>query len=297
MQLLPTALMIIYVGAYPFGLLAGTSKLFRTFKPTLFQKLCIWTVCLLIYLIMVEYALFWPFGRIEGYMFMNPLLPLAATVPGIHASHEATQDAVAVGNAWVPSLLAPLHWIPMPVMLLLYCVTTSIISWCAITHKQFLLLLLAILTWLLPTLFVQHPTPPSWLNQIGHLPMMLPETMPAARGTVLIAHEVKQLAKQHPELRLIVMPESAWNGLPLNAVYEIPAFKNLSVPHLIIGSFSLQNRMHCNSLYWLANGQRVERFDKQHAVPFIERKPPIIAGGQNRICGCGVVGAIVAKQF
>jgi apolipoprotein N-acyltransferase len=97
--------------------------------------------------------------------------------------------------------------------------------------------------------------------------------MPAERGTLLIAYEIEQLAKAHPNLQLIVMPESSWNGLPLNEIFILPAFKNLSIPHIIIGSFTLQNKIHCNSMYWFKRGQRAGRFDKRHAVPFIERIP------------------------
>ena len=252
-QLLPTILLIMYVTLYPFGLLIGITTLFHRFKPTLFAKLLIWTVSLWLYLLTVDYALFWIFGRMEGYVFMNPLLPLAAA----------------------PSLLILIHWLLMPFMLLLYCITTSMISWFLLRRSiaNTMLLFLVIVVWIAPSLLIHSTQPPAWLNQVGHLPMILPETMPAERGSVLIAYEVQQLAMQHPDLRLVIMPESAWNGLPLNEVSELPSLKDLSVSHVIIGSFSLQDQIHYNSLYWFKRGQRAGQFDKCHAVPFIERIP------------------------
>ena len=252
-QLLPTILLIMYVTLYPLGLLIGITTLFRRFKPTLSAELLIWTVSLWLYLLTIDYALFWVFGRVEGYVFMNPLLPLAT----------------------LPSLLMLLHWLPMPIMLLLYCITTSMISWFLLRRSiaNTMLLFLVIVVWIAPSLLIHSTQPPAWLNQVGHLPMILPETMPAERGSVLIAYEVEQLAVRHPGLRLVIMPESSWNGLPLNEVSELPSLKNLSVPHVIIGSFSLQDQIHYNSLYWFKRGQRAGLFDKCHAVPFIERIP------------------------
>ena len=252
LQLLPTILLILYVALYPFGFLVSISKLLRS-APATHTKLLIWTACLFLYLLTIDYVLFWVFGRVEGCVFMNPLLPLAAA----------------------PSLLTLLHWISMPAMLLFYCITTSIISWFLLhrTATRFVLVLLAATVWLLPSLLIHSTQPPRWLNRVGHLPITLPETMPAERGSVLIAYEVQQLAAKHPDLHLVIMPESAWNGLPLNEITTLPALKNLSVPHLIIGSFSLENQIHCNSLYWFVRGQHAGRFDKRHALPLAERIP------------------------
>ncbi len=259
LQLLPTTLLILYVTLYPLGFLMGMSSIFR-YASSMTTKFLIWTMGLWLYLLTIDYALFWVFGRVEGYVFMNPLLPLAT----------------------VPSLLILLHWLSMPAMLFLYCITTSCLSWYLLRRSisNAVLVLLTTTIWWLPTLFINQHTPPAWLNQVGHLSIILPETMPADRGTTLIAHEVQQLAMQHPDLRLVIMPESAWNGLPLNEITILPALTNLSVPHVIIGSFSLENQIHCNSLYWFAHGTRAGRFDKCHAIPFIERIP----WGGDRLC-------------
>ena len=259
LQLLPTTLLILYVTLYPFGFLVGTTSLFGS-ASSMTTKFLIWTMGLWLYLLTIDYALFWVFGRGEGYVFMNPLLPLAA----------------------IPSLLILLHWFPMPLTLLFYCITTSVLTrWLlrrSITNS--VLAFLAVSIWLLPTLLSPKIAAPAWLNQVGHLPIILPETMPAERGAALIAYEVEQLAMQHPDLRLVILPESAWNGLPLNKITNLPALTNLSVPHIIIGSFSLQDQIHCNSLYWFTRGARAGRFDKCHAIPFIERIP----WGGDRLC-------------
>jgi len=253
LQLLPTIILILYVALYPFGFLMGVRVLFRTVS-TLFEKVLIWTVGFWLYLLTIDYALFWLFGRIEGYVFMNPLLPLTTA----------------------PSLLALLHWVPMPAMLLVYCITTSFITWSLLNRSIISAALASIMLsiWLLPALVTNNTMqPPAWIQQVGHLPITLPDTMPAERGAMLIAHEVQQLIAMHPDLQLVVMPESAWNGLPLNGITTLPVLQKIAVPHLIIGSFSCDNQIHCNSLYWFDRGQRAGRFDKQHALPFVERIP------------------------
>lgn len=254
LQLLPILLLIIYVGLHPFLFLLGMGAIFHRSNLSPFLNLLIWTVGWWVYLLYAEYALFWPFGRWEGYIFLSPLLPLTMS----------------------PSLLSSLHWIGLPAMLLFYCITTSAVYWwfCQRTVPSAVLLFLCTVAWLAPHYVVpSHPKPPPWIQQIGRLPMILPKTMPTERGSMVIAHEIKQLAAQQPELCLMVLPESSWNGLPLNTTCKLPALATLPVAHVLIGSFSLQNGIHHNSLYWFKNGQLQGRFDKCHAVPFVERIP------------------------
>lgn len=80
LQLLPTIALILYVSLYPFAFLMSV-HLFR-YLPNTAHRLLVWSAGLWLYLLTVEYALFWVFGRVEGYVFMNPLLPLA-TIPSL----------------------------------------------------------------------------------------------------------------------------------------------------------------------------------------------------------------------
>lgn len=246
--------LILYVALYPTSWLLLTNTILKKFQ-SLTQKIFAWTISMWLYLLFVNYALFWIFGQCEGYIFANPLLPLAT----------------------YPFLLGHLHWLSLPFAFLFYCITTSALTLCILqkTKSTIICFILITLAWLIPSIFYKSTAAPSWLCAVGHLPIMLPDTIPLEKGAALIAFELKQLKKKYPELQLIILPESAWNGLPCNAITTIHALQDSRLPpDVIIGSFAQENNRNFNSLYWFNSGQLKQRVDKQHAVPFIERIPP-----------------------
>lgn len=251
-QVLPTALSIFYGAFYPYTFLVCSQSAMRLVS-SMYGKLCIFTLALWAYLLSMEYLLFWVFGRVEGYTFSNPLLPLIS----------------------LPTLLAALHWIGMPWMLLWYSISTAPII-LFIKHRSTTslgVLLITALFWILPASIAPSYLSPTWLKQVGHLPIMIPETMSAERGAMLIAHEIALLHVKHPGLQLVVMPESAWNGSALTSIPYLLALSKIAVPHVIIGSFAGENDRYYNSLYWFLSGTQMDRFDKRHAVPYTERIP------------------------
>ncbi len=254
LRLIPALLLIIYVATYPTIWLLLTRAVLSKWHHSFIQTIGIWTASLWLYLAFMNSALFWLFGRCEGYVFCNPLLPIT--------TH--------------PQLILYLHWFALPIGLLVYCFTTSAMTVVAARPSlaSTSLFILSLLPWFGP-LLIQPPQlkPPEWLCQIGHLPFLLPKSVSCEQGTALIAHELRKLAKHNPQLRLVILPESAWNGLPLNSVCAISEFENHTVPHILIGSFAQEGADHFNSMYWFHNGSLARRIDKQHAVPFIERIP------------------------
>ena len=255
LRLIPAVLLVIYVSIYPAVWLLLVDKMFQQCRLSQIKRVGIWTISLWIYIIFIDYALFWAFGRCEGYVFMNPLLPLTV----------------------YPHLLLCLHWFSLPICLFLYCLTTSALT-LYISCRSFItgICFIVSLTPWLSTMWIDTTSQnaPAWLKHVGHLPLMLPETMSRDRGAALIAFELEELATHYPSLQLVILPESAWNGLPLNAISTIPALRNHSVAHVIIGSFAQEHNNHFNSLYWFHNGNLKQRIDKQHAVPLVERIPP-----------------------
>ncbi len=253
LRLVPATALVVYVALYPITWLLATHSLLK--QCTAFsKKLFFWTISLWIYLLVVAYALFWFFGRCEGFVFANPLLPLAAH----------------------PTLLGVLHWVSLPFALLMYCITTSTFTCCIIqrTRIAIVFLILSLIPWMFPIFLHQSTKSPIWLSQIGHLPIMLPETISLERGATLICFELKQLKKEHPDLQLVILPESAWNGTACTSIATIAPLQASSIPDVIIGSFAQERDLRFNSLYWFHHGIRKQRIDKQHAVPFIERIPP-----------------------
>ena len=136
LKLIPPLLLIIYVSLWPFALLSSSTVFFK-YIPSYESRLIIWTLSLWLYFLIMEHAFLWPLGRLEGYLFFNPLLPLAT----------------------IPALLAPLAYAPLSFILLWFCCITSTICLCFKQKKYILALCLFIIPWLLLSLSIPEERP------------------------------------------------------------------------------------------------------------------------------------------
>ncbi len=251
-RLVPPLALTLYVSIYPITWLIGTSWLLaRPLCKTMPKKIFTCAVYLWLYLLAIDLVLLWPFGRCEGYVFMNPLLPLCIS----------------------PLFVAPLTYLPLPIVLLWYCTIASIAAlWImSRTINHSVALLLAIAPWIVLACTIPYSPAPSWLTKIGHLPLMLGQTTSTNTASALISFELSKLHKQYPSLALVIMPESSWNGSNLTNRPTLGMLKNHPISNLIIGSFAHEKDRYFNSLYWYQNGTQKARFDKRHAVPLTER--------------------------
>ena len=245
----PPALLILYVSVYLILWLAVTQKIIKVHN--LFFALGAWTLSLWLYFLFIEYALLWPFGRIEGYLFMNSLLPMAV----------------------FPRFLAPLHYFSLAFVLLWFCCITSTIyaAYTSKNHTYKLLLAIFVVPWLLMAVQNSQDEPPFWLNNVGHLPLTLARSVSINTGQAVICHELDQLYKQNPTIKLIIMPESSWNSALLTDEMQLDWLVGHPIKNLIMGSFAQERQNYFNSLYWYHDGIQTERYDKRQAVPLAER--------------------------
>ncbi len=245
----PPTLLVIYVSLYGIVWLAVTKKIIK--PHNLFFALAAWTISLWSYFLFIEYALLWPFGRIEGYIFMNPLLPMAI----------------------FPRLLTPLHYFPLASVLLWFCCITSTM-YAVYTSKNLkykLLLAILVTLWLLMAFQNFQDNPPSWLKNVGHLPLSLAGSVSSDTGQAVICHELDQLYQQNPTIKLIILPESSWNSAILTDKMQLDWFVGHPIKNIILGSFAQERENYFNSLYWYHDGIQTERYDKRQAVPLAER--------------------------
>jgi len=239
-----------YISLYTLSWLCITLFVLRKIE-SLITSLTFWTLSLWIYLLSLEHVLLWPFGRCEGTLFMNPLLPMA----------------------YAPHILAPLSYLPFSAVVLWFCIITSsstalyfsdsrTYAWSTMT---------LILPWCLMTWHVQSPSTPSWIATVGHLPISLPQSISLQGAQCVIRYELNRITHTHPQIRLIILPESSWNNALLSSAHELTWIKNHTISDLLIGSFYDNGSIQRNSLYWYQNGTRMQRCDKRHAVPLVER--------------------------
>lgn len=237
-----------YVSSYFFAwLLLAQYKLKRL--SSLYAQLFFWTLALWLFLLSLDYLFLWPFGRLEGVPFFNPLLPMA----------------------YAPSMLSPLSYLPFPLVLLWYCAITSIICLCLNNARSGMIALtLSIAPWLLLVFDAPKPTPPKWLARVGHLPLSMPSSFSLNAAQTLIKYELATLTKKHPQLQLVIMPESSWNSGLLSKRPLLQQCHN-QITDLIIGSFAHENSGYYNCLYWYHAGICMQQHQKRHAIPFAER--------------------------
>jgi apolipoprotein N-acyltransferase len=128
--------------------------------------------------------------------------------------------------------------------------------------------------WSLASLSPQPSPPPAWLSHVGHLPLIIPQNLSYEHGLAILEYEITQLENRYPSLRMVILPESAWNSTDLSHANFIPSLALHQTSDLLIGSFSLHGQNHLNnSIFWFHKGQFAGRFDKCHAIPCVERVP------------------------
>jgi len=250
MRLIGPFIFVGYVSGYFFGWLTSTRFILKK-HSCLISRLTIWTVSLWLFLLSLEYLFLWPFGRMEGVPFFNPLLPMAS----------------------LPSMLSPLYYLPYPLVLLWFCIITSIIAGLFESKKkQYAYYCAALIApWIIIAWQTPRPTPPTWLSYVGHLPLSLPESLSLDAGQAMIYHELNQLLQKHSSLKLVIMPESSWNGSALSNYPNLEWLVNHPIENLIIGSFAQENKAYYNCLYWYQKGLPIKRCEKRHAIPYAER--------------------------
>lgn len=249
LRCIPPFLLIFYVTCYPtLWLIITTWFLQRSWCSSIPIQLILWTISSWLYALFIDQELLWVFGRHEGYIFMNPLLPLAAC----------------------PSMLGSLVYVPSSLLLLLFCVTSSVFTATFLAPKSipYYLLFCMCLPWLgWP---IEPPAVPVWLSKIGHIPLLFSHTIDNQMGTLLLQREIIACQTAHLLVNTFILPESAWNSPSLATLTQLPVLPNST---MLIGGFAPIKDGWVNRLYCFINGQLDCVYDKRHALPLVERTP------------------------
>lgn len=199
----------------------------------IYQNNIIRTLSLWMYFMIVEYAAFAPFGKMEGTPFLSPFIVLPAP------------------------LLTFLPIIGMPSMLLLFCITTTLIS-LSFSQKRFWFMVITLLPWALsPLLHKKNKSIEKYSQQIAYLP-----TIFKTDSSSYLQFFLNQIAQSHPQIKTVILPESACPHPP----------QVHSTINLIVGSFQEYQTTRFN-IVCLIQKNICYTFAKTHSMLFGESLP------------------------
>ncbi len=197
MRLIPGIVLILLCSLYSLTWLLTSNRLVHQTNNPFIQYL-IWIGALWIFLLFVDQYLFFMWGRVEGNLFMNPLLPLLQS----------------------PLIKLLVKWIGINPSLFIF---VTISSTFALPFKRKMLFFSAFFLLLLFP-FPSETNKPEWISTVGHLPIQIP----SESSYSIIQYRITQLKQQLPDLALIILPESSTGSCPppTNISMIVGSFEN-----------------------------------------------------------------------
>ncbi len=220
---------------------------------------CTWVISTVTFICLTSYCSMAIFGCLEGYPFINPLLPLVSW-----SWYLGPIKYIGVINYWI----------------IVICINLSIARLYIKFDIKILIFLIMLLSF--PIMFSPFPkkinvkkndffyVQPTWHNQ----------KLTAAQMFYRIGRELDLVAIDWPDITFIVLPESAfpYNLLDWQNKLDVwtSLFDNVTI---FIGAHRYENGKKYNSLYQLSEGKIIAWYDKQHLMPFVERIVPWLPSG------------------
>ncbi len=229
----------------------GASLLSITTKKPILS----WIGSTWLYIICMQRFSFWMLGRVQGYPFSFPLIPLAA----------------------YPQTLFTLSYLH-PHILLLMLITASwgmAAAWGGY-HKYRLRLAVALYLPFIFGFFVcEKSEPPIHYETIGYVsPAGLSDDLLERAGELAVC--CNALIARHPHITHIVMPESTLK-ITLNMHPEIHEALAQNIVNddltVILGAHRKENGCFYNSCYYIHNRLIIRGYDKSILMPFAEYIP------------------------
>lgn len=258
-RIIPAIVLISYSGfcsAVIFWLCAHAKKIFAITTPA--ATIMLWTVTLWCYIFFFDRLCLTPFGRIEGYFGLHPIVALAV--------HPKLLSLLPIlGKNFLSWLI---YLVPASVTLFLV----------QRTRLHALLIGISLLPWIISiSIPIPQPQKPAWLDSVLAFPALF-FTMETPLQQAQAAQEYFNIINaEYPESEIILLPESCFYCDHLSTQPELPGLwseNHLGKPmHIILGSFRWDGPLYRNSLHWIYNGKLQDVFDKRHAMALLERIP------------------------
>ncbi len=258
---LPGLFFIVYMSLYPMVLFGLLSYAARLVDNTLIATLILWVGGLCVLTSIIERYALMPLGSLQGYSFINPLLPLT----------------------YHPQLLRLVPYIgtELTVVLLLTVaamLTACIISWSYVKISG--LVLISLFWILLLSVSPQPSLAPSWVSRVAILPVTYPICSDGRVAAQSFIRDICCVVQRHPSINIIIVPESA---LPHALISHLDACVWPSLcahVQFIVGSNMRIGTHYCNCALWLMPSRQKAWFAKRRLLPPVEQVPSICSALQ-----------------
>ena len=259
---IPGILLIIYLALCTGCLWATGAWCEKRFLPVSNKWHCFfWGIWLAVYWHFMTYYSLLLLGRCEGYLFLNPIVPLAI----------------------YPILLVPLKYGGVSVYTSIVCCMMSL-SIYILAYGSYQKIIILIVAWLLLIMSIlffgsysfqsQH----TWHTKVIGIPKIVSQTAQVKSACRLLCDYVIA-AVRYTDAVAVVFPESsvyAWSLCAESCLATFMPLPETQVQDYIIGSFYDEQGLYRNSCYWLHQGVVQKRFDKRHVMPLLERIPSLL---------------------
>jgi apolipoprotein N-acyltransferase len=250
-------LLIVYCSFYA-GIWFWCAATFSSFFLKPIARIFCWVLVSFCFFFFVEQGILWIFGRLEGYPFAIPLLPLAS-----HPSWLFWLPYFGSGCLTIVLLL-------IPAFFSLYLIHKSLFyRWAiVVTVLPFLS------GWFLHEEKIKIP---HWIKEIGGVVPHLTFNNNPFECAQEITYCLMNYCEKNPKARILILPESSY-PFALNEHPEAVEMWAQNVLFedkiLLLGSHRRSGKELFNTFYCIKQCRIIFFYDKKHTIPFIEYLPP-----------------------
>jgi hypothetical protein len=259
-RMVPIFFLVVFRAIFPAVWLFIVGTCMRMCRHcTSITRLMAWVMSAWLYELWMDYYHLSLFGNWEGYLLLNPLIPLAE----------------------YPKLLWMLPLLHIPGLLLYLFICSGVWTYAIISKKpqSCFVAVLVCIPWAAG--YLKHDRArvyPSWLSSIGALQHKF-FTYPEGPAITFLQKDCATLKQRYPEVTCVICPESCIyeTDLPLSLRIYAGNYDNiLESLQLVIGGFYNEEgraENHRNTAYFADHNKTLHLFYKRHAMALTERMP------------------------
>lgn len=242
LRIIPPALIIIYLAVHT-GIWFFFLEKVKVFNQRSMLYVCAIPALHTLFFWYISYACFWPITGLQGYPFLNPLLPLT----------QSRLCLVIISSTGIIGSLCILFLL------------TSVISYC-IKKNTPIVCIAIIFCFYIPLPPAQNT--PNWIKLIAPFQVQFSST----KNSTAPLEYLRAFIQANPHKKIFITPESAFY---CHDIFNNNPIATLQIPDItcILGSFTHTQADRYNSLYLIKKGTLCRIHHKQHALALTESLP------------------------